>query len=316
MLNYKNAYCPKRIKSVRVFFDALLTWRENKSMLQITGLCKSYKRFSLKNINLSVKKGDIMGFIGPNGAGKSTTIKSILTIHPFDKGQILINNMDNVKNEQAVKQIIGYIGEQSNLYTDVSALNIYKFVKKFYFKWDDTVFNKLIKQFNLDLSKKIKELSKGTCMKFLLALALSHHPELLILDEPTSGLDPVVRDELLNILLDISHKEGSTIFFSSHITEDIVKIANNVTYINNGEILLIDSKNNVLQNYKKIEFATKVPDSLIKHFKFYKNNTAIVDNLPNFMANCPQDLKNDSKISSAALDDILLFVIRENSAVC
>ncbi len=119
-------------------------------------------------------------------------------------------------------------------------------------------------------------------MKFLLALALSHHPELLILDEPTSGLDPVVRDELLNILLDISHKEGSTIFFSSHITEDIVKIANNVTYINNGEILLIDSKNNVLQNYKKIEFATKVPDSLIKHFKFYKNNTAIVDNLPNF----------------------------------
>ncbi len=124
MLNYKNAYCPKRIKSVRVFFDALLTWRENKSMLQITGLCKSYKRFSLKNINLSVKKGDIMGFIGPNGAGKSTTIKSILTIHPFDKGQILINNMDNVKNEQAVKQIIGYIGEQSNLYTDVSALNI------------------------------------------------------------------------------------------------------------------------------------------------------------------------------------------------
>jgi len=288
---------------------------DNRLILHIRDLNKKYDKFALKDINIELPTGSIMGFIGPNGAGKSTTIKSILNIIPFDSGRILINGMDNIKDEIKTKQIIGYVGEQLNLYNEVSAYKIYKFVKKYYPEWDDSFFHQLVNKFGLDLNKRIKELSKGTGVKFALSLALSHHPELLVLDEPTSGLDPVVRNEVLDILLGIVNTEGCSVFFSSHITEDIVKVADYVTYINDGTILLSDSKKNILENYKSLEFADDIPESVKRHLKFYRNNTAIINNLDELLACCSKEF-NGSKVVSraAALDDILLFLIEEDAA--
>jgi ABC-2 type transport system ATP-binding protein len=281
--------------------------------LSVKGLNKKYQTFSLKDINIDVPKGSIMGFIGPNGSGKSTTIKSILNIIPFHGGEILVNGLDNVKNNIIVKQTIGYVGEQVNLYSEVPAFQIYKFVKKYYSTWDEAYFNKLVSVFKLDLSKKIKELSKGTAIKFLLTLALSHHPELLVLDEPTSGLDPVIRAEVLEIILDHVKKENSSVFFSSHITEDIVKVADYVTYINNGQILLTDKKVNVLNNYRKLEFAEGIPDRLVNYLTFVRDNIAIVDDFDQFKLKWHADL-DLANVRNAGLDDILLFLINDQSS--
>jgi ABC-2 type transport system ATP-binding protein len=242
----------------------------------ISKLNKRYKNFALQDVTFELPRGSVMGFIGPNGAGKSTTIKSILNIIPFDSGKILVDGMDNVRDEIKVKQIIGYVSEHLNLYREVTAVQLYKFIRKFYIDWDDKLFHHLVKVFGIDLTKKIGTLSKGTAMKYALSLALSHHPKLLILDEPTSGLDPVVRNEALELLEHAASNNQSSVFFSSHITEDIVKIADYVTYINNGIVLLSDKKENLLGKYKKVIFSEDVPGHMKDQLKLYRNRTAIV----------------------------------------
>lgn len=277
-------------------------------MLSINNLCKTYKNFKLNNINLELKKGEVMGFIGANGAGKSTTIKSIINLVPIDSGQIFVDGLDNIKNEINVKQITGYVGEL-NLYNDVTAHNIYKFVKKFYFDWDDKLYSTLLKKFNIDTTKKIKELSRGTGVKFLLTLAISHHPKLLLLDEPTAGLDPIVRDELLNVLIKLVSDEQCTILFSSHITEDIYQIANKITYIHDGKISLNDDKTNIVEKYKKIEFNQPEP-ILAKDTMFLKGNIALVSDINKFKEIYRKQLNWDGiKITNVTLNEILLLLV-------
>jgi ABC-2 type transport system ATP-binding protein len=284
------------------------------AIMQILKLNKKYDKFSLQNVTLELPRGSIMGFIGPNGAGKSTTIKSILGIIPFDSGEILIDGMDNVRNEMKVKQIIGFVSERLNLYEEVSGAQLSKFISKFYVNWDDNYFQHLIKVFRIDLTKKIGTLSKGTALKFALALALSHHPKLLILDEPTSGLDPIIRNETLELLEQTVYNEEVSIFFSSHITEDIVKIANYVTYINNGIVLLSDKKEDILRKYKKVIFSKDIPSHIKQRLTFYRNRTAIVD------ANSFEYIKTIglqsiiSECSPALLDEILIMLIKEDTS--
>ena len=206
-----------------------------KNVLEINNLSKKYEKFELKNINLKIPEGSILGLIGQNGAGKSTIIKSIMNIIPYDSGSIKINgNNVNIKNEISIKEEIGYVGEHLDFYPDVKLRQIYKFTCKFYRNWDESLFNRLIEIFNIDIDKKIKELSKGMVVKFSLAMALSHRPKFLLLDEPTSGLDPVIRSELLDILSEEVKSRKCSILFSSHITEDIIKIADTVAFIDNG----------------------------------------------------------------------------------
>lgn len=282
-------------------------------IMRISKLNKWYKNFALQDVTLELPRGSIMGFIGPNGAGKSTTIKSILNVIPFDSGEILIDGMDNVRDDIKIKQITGYVSEQLNLYQEVSAGQLYKFISKFYVNWDDKLFQHLIKVFGIDLNKKIGTLSKGTAMKYALSLALSHHPKLLIMDEPTSGLDPVVRNEVLDILQDIVNNEQTSVFFSSHITEDIIKIAEYVTYINNGMVLLCDKKKNLQEMYKKVSFSEEVPEHIRHQLQLYRNKTAIV-----YGSNCTEYINSIGLqeillgCSSASLDEILLLLIKEN----
>jgi ABC-2 type transport system ATP-binding protein len=284
-------------------------------IMRVLKLNKSYKNFTLKDLTIELPKGSIMGFIGPNGAGKSTTIKSILNIIPFDKGEILIDGMDNVKDEIKVKQIIGYVSEQLNLYREVTAGQFYKFISKYYINWDDKLFRHLIKVFRIDLTKKLGALSKGTAMKYVLSLALSHHPKLLIMDEPTSGLDPVVRNEVLELLQDTVANEQTSVFFSSHITEDIINISDCVTYINNGLVLLSDKKENLLEKYKKVSFSEELPEHMKNQLLLYRNKAAIIDanNWYEYINSIGLQ-KYFLECSAASLDEILVLLIKENES--
>lgn len=223
------------------------------NILEIINLNKSYGNFKLSDVNILLPRGYIMGFIGANGAGKTTTIKLIMNMIKKDSGEIRVFGKDHVKYELYIKNKVGYVSEQPVFYENQTVAWNVNFAKQFYHEWDDERFEELLARFSIDRSKKINQLSKGMKMKTALAIALSHNPELLILDEPTSGLDPIVRDELLGILMEFIQDESRSVFFSSHITTDIEKIGDYVTFIDNGRIILSEEKDKILEKWKIVK---------------------------------------------------------------
>ncbi len=224
---------------------------ENKTILEVNSLNKSYPAFSLKDVSFSVKEGRIMGFIGRNGAGKTTTMKSLLNmVHP-DSGEVKVFGMNFLENEAEIKQRLGYASGGVNYYPQKKLKDIIAVTKTFYSNWDDEAYKHYMNYFKLDENKKPKELSEGMKVKFNLTIALSHHAEILLLDEPTSGLDPVSREELLEIFLELKDK-GVAIFFSTHITSDLDKCADDITYIKAGEILSSDAADNFKDTYRLV----------------------------------------------------------------
>lgn len=223
------------------------------NILEIINLNKSYGNFKLSDVNILLPRGYIMGFIGANGAGKTTTIKLIMNMIKKDSGEIRVFGKDHVKYELYIKNKVGYVSEQPVFYENQTVAWNVNFAKNFYHEWDDERFEELLARFSIDRSKKINQLSKGMKMKTALAIALSHNPELLILDEPTSGLDPIVRDELLGILMEFIQDESRSVFFSSHITTDIEKIGDYVTFIDNGRIILSEEKDKILEKWKIVK---------------------------------------------------------------
>ncbi|MDA3884482.1 MAG: ABC transporter ATP-binding protein [Candidatus Delongbacteria bacterium] len=234
-------------------------------ILDIQNVSKDFEGFKLDNINFSLDKGYIMGFIGPNGAGKTTTIRLIMNLLKKNSGDIKIFGMDNVSDEVAIKDRIGFVYEESYFYEHLTVKKMKEIIAPFYSRWDDEKFNEYCDIFGLLPKKKIKDLSKGTKMKFSLAVALSHNAELLILDEPTSGLDPVFRDKLMDILREEIQDENKSILFSTHITSDLEKIADYITFINNGKIVFTDQKDILLENYKIIKGDTNILSAEIKN---------------------------------------------------
>ncbi|HEY8362485.1 MAG TPA: ABC transporter ATP-binding protein [Tissierellaceae bacterium] len=218
-------------------------------MLEVINLTKNFGNFKLDNVSFKLEPGYIMGFIGPNGAGKSTTIKLIMNLLKKDSGEIRIFGKDHIKHEKEIKDRIGFVYDESFFYEDLSINQMKNIIAPFYSRWDNKKFDQYIKEFNLDPHQKIKKLSKGMKMKFSLALALSHNADLIIMDEPTSGLDPVFRREVLDILYDVIQDEGKSIFFSTHITTDLEKIADYITFINNGKIVFSKPKDEILETY-------------------------------------------------------------------
>ncbi|MGB4006064.1 MAG: ABC transporter ATP-binding protein [Halanaerobiales bacterium] len=218
------------------------------AILEVDNLRKEYRDFNL-NVSLSLERGYLMGFIGPNGAGKSTTIKLIMNLLKKDSGAIKVFGLDNVKNEIEIKQRIGFVYDQNYYYDELTVEEMKGIISRFYADWDDELYRSYLKIFDLDPRKKIKELSKGMQMKFSLIMALSHHAELIIMDEPTSGLDPIVRRELLQILSEILQNENKGILLSTHITSDLDKIADYITFINQGRIVESTTRDFLLENY-------------------------------------------------------------------
>lgn len=190
-----------------------------------------------------------MGFIGPNGAGKSTTIKLLMNLVKKDEGEIKIFGLDNEKHSIAIKEKIGFVYDENHFYEELTVQEMKDMIRPFYSRWDEGLFHWYAREFNFPLKKPIKHLSKGMKMKFSLAVALSHDAELLIMDEPTSGLDPIIRNELLEVLQSILQDENKSVFFSTHITSDLDKIADFITIIHNGELIMSTTKDELLEEY-------------------------------------------------------------------
>ncbi len=283
-------------------------------ILEVKNLRKEYDDFYLNDISFSLDRGYIMGFIGPNGAGKSTTIKLIMNLISKNNGEVNIFGLDNVKNEIDIKQRIGFIYDQNHFYDELTLNQTKKVISNFYSSWDDEVYRKYMKLFNLKENKKIKELSKGMQMKFSLALALSHNAELIIMDEPTSGLDPVFRSDLLDILLEIIQDENRAIFFSTHITSDLEKIADYITFINNGNLVFSKPKDEVLEDYSVIKGNKELLSKIDSHdFIAIKENRFGFEGLTDKGKKYTKMFKEKAIIERPTLDDIMLYTIRKEN---
>ena len=229
-------------------------------VLTLENVCKTYPTFSLKSVSFSVKPGEIMGFIGRNGAGKTTTLKSIMNLIHYESGKVTAFDKDMSENELENKQRIGFALSELNYYPNRTIRQLMNVTKKFYKNFDEKKFDEVCKLFNLNVDKKLEELSSGMKVKYSVAVALSHHAELLILDEPTSGLDPVSRDEVLDIFREIVKSGERAILFSTHITSDLDKCASNITYIHDGEIIYTGTKKDFVSSYLFVSDKSKNKD--------------------------------------------------------
>lgn len=224
-----------------------------ENAIEINGLTKKYDGFTLDNVSFSVPKGSIMGFIGQNGAGKTTTIKAILNIISKDSGAVKIFGLDNVQNEFEIKENIAVVFDELPMHDTLSIKNINIIMRDIFRNWDESVFFGYVEHFGLPIKKKIGQFSKGMKMKLQIAVALSHNAKLLVMDEATTGLDPVVRSEILDIFLEYLQDENNSILMSSHITSDLEKIADSVTFIDKGKILLTGYKDDILESHGLIK---------------------------------------------------------------
>lgn len=224
-----------------------------ENVIELNKVNKKFSDFELKDFSLSVKKGFVTGFIGGNGVGKSTTIKLIMNLLQSDSGDIKLFGLDYKKHEKEIKQRIGFVYDEDVFYEHLTLLEMKKIVKRAYHNWDDALFQSYVQSFQLPLNKKLKTFSKGMKMKASLVIALSHHAELIIMDEPTSGLDPIFRRELLDILHDLMQDGQKTIFFSTHITTDLDRIADYITFIHNGQHIFTKEFYEIQEQYTVIK---------------------------------------------------------------
>lgn len=222
-------------------------------ILKVTKLRKEYESFTLKDVSFSLDKGYIMGFIGRNGAGKTTTLKTIFNLVHRNGGEVEMFGKNFYENELYCKQHSSFMLGGVNYYMNKKLKTITDVVRRFYDEWDDEAYRKYLDMFELVENKRISELSEGMKVKYGLALAMSHNAKLLVLDEPTSGLDPVSRDELIDIFQQLIADGERSIFFSTHITSDLEKCADFITYIKDGEIIASCEKEALIDSYRIVQ---------------------------------------------------------------
>lgn len=289
-------------------------------VLNIDRLVKKYEKFSLKEVSFKIPRGYIMGFIGRNGAGKTTVIKCIMDLIPFEAGSIEVFGFDSRRCSHEIRKRVGYVSEDQYFYENMTAGWNLDFFGSFYPNRDRDLVLSLMKKFDIDPSKKVSELSKGMKVKLALALALAHRPELLILDEPTSGLDPVIRNELLELLLEVVQDENCSIFFSSHITSDIEKIADFVTFIEDGRIVISDEKDAILDKWRlfKVENSCSIAGlserlTGVKKGEFgFSGITSEPESFTRELTSNYPDARY--KVEKLSLDDLLVRIVREEEA--
>lgn len=221
------------------------------STLILKNVNKKYEKsnFAIKDISFSIPEGSIVGFIGENGAGKSTTMNCILNVIRRDSGTIEIFGREMTDEDIDSRENIGVVYDSNNFPEYLTAKQLADILGRIYSKWDDFCFEQFLRRFGLPESQKIKSYSRGMSMKLAIAVALSHDSKLLILDEATSGLDPIMRDEILDVLLEFVKQENHSILLSSHITSDLEKIADYIVFIHNGEIILNKTKDELIYEY-------------------------------------------------------------------
>lgn len=279
------------------------------TMLTVQNLSKKYEKFELQNVSFSLEPGYIMGFIGRNGAGKTTTLKSILNlVHP-DGGTITVLGKDFKEDEFECKQKIGFILGGVDYYPKEKLKTITNVTKNFYRDWNDEQYRQYMQHFELDPEKRVDELSAGMRVKYSLALALSHNAQLLILDEPTSGLDPVSRDDLIELFQELIEDGDRSILFSTHITSDLEKCADFITYIKDGRMIANTDKDSLIHSYKLVSGAAEqLTDDFsckligCRQHRFGFEALMKTENLP---------VPSGVKVSPADLESIMVHIERE-----
>ncbi len=215
---------------------------------------KTFPEFKLGPLNLNLEQGTVLGFVGPNGSGKTTTIQCLVGLLRADSGEMEIFGRSNDLNKPEWKLDIGYVGDIQVFYERWTSQKNLDFLSQFYPNWSNERVHELAKRFNLPLQKRAKDLSTGNRVKLSLVAALAHSPRLLLLDEPTSGIDPVVRTEVLDVLFEILETGERAIFYATHILPDISRLADELAFIDNGNIWLRTPKEDLTEKWRKITF--------------------------------------------------------------
>ncbi len=278
--------------------------------LKIENITKKYDDFLLDNISFNVPKGNIVGLIGENGAGKSTTLNSILDIIERDSGDVFILDSEKNKISNHIREKIGVVFDGNNFPEDLTPQKLNNVLKVIYSNWEEKKFYELLEKFSLSKNKKIKKFSKGMKMKLSISVALSHKSQLLILDEATSGLDPVVRDDILDLLLDFVQEENNSILMSSHITSDLEKIADYIVFIHKGKVIFEETKDNLIYNYgimkcKLKEFNDIEKKDIIRYRKMDYGYEVLIKNKKELEKKYPNIIMDNIKI-----EDIMLMYVK------
>ena len=274
--------------------------------LEVKELTKVYPEFTLDKISFCVEQGHISGLIGRNGAGKSTTIKGILRLIST-AGDVIVFGKDIDKDETAIKQMIGYVGGGFRYYPMNTLSAIRKAYAPFYPTWDQSKYEKFLAQFGLSEKKKVKELSEGMKVKFALALALSHGAKLFIMDEPTSGLDPLSREEFCDIILQLVREEGVSVLFSTHITSDLMRIADDIVYISHGKILAACPLEELLGKYRLAHFPSLTEATAANAIGV----KSVKDGYEGLLS-CDTQRLNGVILSDATIDNIMVHLEKAN----
>lgn len=279
-------------------------------LLSVQNLCKNYDRFTLKDVSFSLDAGYIMGFIGANGAGKTTTLKSMLGLVRKDGGEVRVMGEDFAANELKLKQHIGFMLGGVDYFAKTKIRNITDVARRFYDNWDDTVYRQYMRRFALDENKRPAELSNGMRVKYALVLALSHHARLLLLDEPTSGLDPVARDNLLELFQELIEDGQRSILFSTHITSDLEKCADFITYIENGSIIESRPMDDLLAAYRLVKGTAEQLENLAPRLIASKKHSFGFTGLIR-----TEDIKPEDALSvdAPSLEDIMIYYAKKEA---
>jgi ABC-2 type transport system ATP-binding protein len=283
-----------------------------ENILELQQMCKSFPKsnFILDKLSFSLPYGAILGFVGENGAGKTTTIGCILNTIKKDSGKIKLFGKEMLDADTAMREKIGVVYDGNNFPTNWTAKQLAGIMAGFYTQWDNALFQKYIENFKLPTNQKIKHYSRGMTMKLAIAVALSHHPQLLILDEATSGLDPIIRDEMLDVFLDFVQAENHSVLLSSHITSDLEKIADYIIFIHNGKLIATVSKNDLIYNYgimrcKESQFLSLDTSDILA----YRKRDFQIDVLVSDVKNAQRKYKN-VVIDHVLVDEIFLMLVK------
>ncbi|MFT8872835.1 MAG: ABC transporter ATP-binding protein [Sporolactobacillus sp.] len=281
-----------------------------ETVLELNDVSKHFKAFALNHVSFSLKKGYIMGFIGANGAGKSTTIRSMLGLIHLDSGSIRMFGKDIQQHPEAIKERIGFVFDQDVFFGGLTGESNRRLLARFYKRWDDAQFNRYIQRFGVPLNKKMKQLSKGTKMKFALAAALSHHAELIIMDEPTSGLDPVFRRDLLDVLLEVIQEGDCAVFFSTHMTTDLERIADYVTFIRDGNIVFSLDSETLRERYTLIKGAAEAEGTvrLMRPVTVHRGPLSIEALAETAQIDTDHAVRMGLRLERPTLDDIMYYL--------
>ena len=277
-----------------------------ENILEIRGVSRSFEHFQLKDINLEIPKGCIMGLVGENGAGKSTLIKLILNLIHRDTGTIQIFGMDNIQQERPIKEQIGVVFDECHFSPMLRAKDVDSIMKHVYQNWDSACFRQYLSRFRLPEKQSIKTYSRGMTMKLSIAVALSHQAKFLVLDEATSGLDPIVRDEILDLFFEFIQEEDRGVLISSHITSDLEKIADYITFLHEGKILFCEPKDRLLDDYGILKCTVEEFNTIEERIVLgHRANRFGVEALIR-----RKDAKAGQMMDPASIEDIMLFLVK------